>query len=473
MLLHKRARKVHLVGIGGVGMSGIAEVLLKLGYRVTGSDLRESETTRRLVSLGARIVYGHEESHVDPDVEVVVISSAVRFSNPEVLRARELKIPVIPRAEMLAELMRTKSGIAVAGTHGKTTTTSLIAAILARAGSDPTVVIGGKVHALGTNAHLGNGDLMVVEADESDGSFLLLSPVLAVVTNIDAEHLDYYGDLERVKAAYLEFINRVPFFGAAVVCLDDANVRALLPQAKKRTITYGTAADAEFRARELRVHGLETHFVVEQHGKCLGDLVVRMPGRHQALNALAALAVATEIGVPFDTVRSTLAEFRGIHRRFEICGEEGGVLVVSDYGHHPAEIRATLAAAREGFERRLAVVFQPHRFTRTRDLFAGFLEAFDAADQLVITEIYPAGEQPIEGVSGEALYRALKRRGHLDVDFVPELASVPESLRARLRPGDLVLVLGAGNIHEVVAPLLRILGNRDPVSTVHGWAANG
>ncbi len=465
--LYKRARKVHFVGIGGVGMSGIAEVLLRLGYEVSGSDLRETETTRRLQALGARVTYGHHEDNVHSGVDVVVISSAVRFSNPEVLRARELKIPVIPRAEMLAELMRTKSGIAVAGTHGKTTTTSLIAAVLDRAGLDPTVVIGGKVHALGANAHLGNGEIMVAEADESDGSFLLLSPVVGVVTNIDPEHLDFYGDLERVKSAYLDFINRVPFFGAAVVCLDDPNIRAILPQAKKRTITYGTAPDADYVARQLRVDGLTTAFVAERQGHELGELVVRMPGRHQALNALAALAVATELEVPFATVREALAEFGGIHRRFEICGEVEGVLVVSDYGHHPAEIRATLAAAREGFHRRVVVVFQPHRFTRTRDLFPDFLTAFDSADELFLTEIYPAGESPIEGVSGEALYRALKRRGHLEVEFVADVAQVADALVSRLKPGDLVLVLGAGNVHEVAADLLRRLGSGKSEMIVH------
>ncbi len=465
--LYKRARKVHFVGIGGVGMSGIAEVLLRLGYEVSGSDLRETETTRRLQALGARVTYGHHEENVHSGVDVVVISSAVRFSNPEVLRARELKIPVIPRAEMLAELMRTKSGIAVAGTHGKTTTTSLIAAVLDRAGLDPTVVIGGKVRALGANAHLGNGEIMVAEADESDGSFLLLSPVVSVVTNIDPEHLDFYGDLERVKSAYLDFINRVPFFGAAVVCLDDPNIRAILPQAKKRTITYGTVPDADYVARQLRVDGLTTAFVAARQGHELGELVVRMPGRHQALNALAALAVATELEIPFGTVREALAEFGGIHRRFEICGEVEGVLVVSDYGHHPAEIRATLAAAREGFHRRLVVVFQPHRFTRTRDLFPDFLTAFDSADELLLTEIYPAGESPIEGVSGEALYRALKRRGHLEVEFVADVALVADALVSRLKPGDLVLVLGAGNVHEVAADLLRRLGSGKSEMTVH------
>ncbi|GIW45517.1 MAG: UDP-N-acetylmuramate--L-alanine ligase [Candidatus Binatia bacterium] len=465
--LYKRARKVHFVGIGGVGMSGIAEVLLRLGYRVSGSDLRESEATRRLASLGARIMYGHDESHVEPDVEVVVISSAVRFSNPEVQRARALKIPVIPRAEMLAELMRTKSGVAVAGTHGKTTTTSLIAAVLSRAGLDPTVVIGGKVHSLGANAHLGNGEIMVAEADESDGSFLLLSPVLAVVTNIDPEHLDFYGTLERAKEAYLDFLNRVPFFGAAVVCVDDANIRALLPNVRKRTISYGTTPDANYVAREVQVEGLQTRFVVEHEGENLGEFVVRMPGRHQALNALAALAVARELEVPLPTVRDALAEFRGIHRRFEVCGEESGVLLVSDYGHHPAEIRATLAAAREGFGRRLVVAFQPHRYTRTRDLFSDFLSAFDAADELFLTEIYPAGESPIEGVSGETLYRALARRGHLDVHFVPNLQELPDRIFPRLRAGDLLLILGAGNIYELVEPMRDRLAQRVAGPTVH------
>jgi len=438
-------------------MSGIAEVLLHLGHTVSGSDISETEVTRRLVRLGAQVTYGHSATAVEPDTDVVVISSAVKYSNPEILQARALKIPVIPRAEMLAELMRMKWGVAVAGTHGKTTTTSLIAAILARARLDPTVVIGGKVHALGSNAQLGKGDLMVAEADESDGTFLLLSPAITVVTNIDPEHLDYYGDMDRVRSAYLEFINRVPFFGAAVLCLDDVTIRALVPQVRKRVITYGTSPDADFVARDLGVRGMETRFQVEHDGASLGELLVRLPGRHQALNCLAALAVATELDVRFETVREALAEFGGIHRRFEVCGEAGGIMVVSDYGHHPAEIRATLAAAREGFGRRIVVVFQPHRFTRTRDLFGDFLDAFDAADHLVLTEIYPAGEEPIEGVTSEVLYYALRRRGHLDLSYVPDSRALVGAVQPLLRPGDLVMVLGAGSVHEVGESLVRAL----------------
>jgi UDP-N-acetylmuramate--alanine ligase len=424
--LFKRSRHIHFVGIGGVGMSGIAEVLLHRGHTISGSDIAESEATRRLSRFGAVITYGHRAEAVTPDVDVVVISSAVKYS-----------------------LMRMKWGIAIAGTHGKTTTTSLIAAILNRAGMDPTVVIGGKVHALGSNAQFGKGDLMVAEADESDGTFLLLSPAIAVVTNIDPEHLDYYGDMDRVRSAYLEFINRVPFFGAAVLCLDDATIRGLLPQIRKRVITYGTSADADFVARDLAVCGMTTRFRAERGGTPVGDLTVRLPGRHHALNALAALAVAGELDVPVQTVQAALGEFGGIHRRFEVCGEVGGIMVVSDYGHHPAEIRATLAAAREGFGRRLVVLFQPHRYTRTRDLFADFLDAFDAADQVLLTDIYPAGEDPIDGVTGEVLYLALKRRGHLDVAYVPDHHQLVVAAQELLRPGDMVVVLGAGSIHEI------------------------
>ena len=455
--LFRRSRHIHFVGIGGVGMSGIAQVLLNLGHHVSGSDSTETETTRRLSRLGAHVTYGHHTEVVHAGVDVVVISSAVKYSNPEIVQARALKIPVIPRAEMLAELMRMKWGVAVAGTHGKTTTTSLISAILGRAGLDPTVVIGGKVHALGTNAQLGKGDLMVTEADESDGTFLLLSPTIAVVTNIDPEHLDYYGEMDRVRSAYLEFMNRVPFFGASVLCLDDTTIRALMPQVRKRVITYGTSPDADFVARDLSVRGMETRFQVEHGGQVLGEMMVRLPGRHQALNALAALATARELQVDFDTVRQALAEFGGIHRRFEVCGEVGGIMVVSDYGHHPAEIRATLAAAREGFGRRLVVLFQPHRYSRTRDLFGDFLDAFDGADQLLLTEIYPAGEEPIDGVSGDVLYYALRRRGHLDVTYVPDWRNLAAVAQPLLRPGDLVVVLGAGPVHEVGETLVRAL----------------
>jgi UDP-N-acetylmuramate--alanine ligase len=456
--LFKTPRRIHFVGIGGVGMSGIAEVLLTLGHRISGSDICESEVTRRLARLGTRVTYGHSEAAVTEGIDVVVISSAVKYSNPEVVRARALKIPVIPRAEMLAELMRLKFGVAVAGTHGKTTTTSLVATVLARAGFDPTMVVGGRLHAVGSNARLGQGELLVAEADESDGTFLLLSPTIVVVTNIDPEHLDYYGDMDRVRAAYLEFINRVPFYGAAVLCLDDVNVRALLPQVRKRAITYGTTADADYVARDLGVAGMETTFTVERAGRDLGAVSLPLPGRHQALNSLAAMAVGGELGVPFETVRAALAEFGGIHRRFEMCGQAEGVTVISDYGHHPAEIRATLAAAREGFGRRLVVLFQPHRYTRTRDLFAEFLDAFDAVDHLVLTDIYPAGEEPIEGLSGDVLFWALKRRGHLEVTYVPQRDDLVESVKPMLRKGDLVIVLGAGNIHTVAGELVRALG---------------
>ncbi|MFQ5667235.1 MAG: UDP-N-acetylmuramate--L-alanine ligase [Candidatus Binatia bacterium] len=464
--LFKRSRHIHFVGIGGVGMSGIAEVLLNLGHHISGSDCIESEATRRLAQLGAQVTYGHHTETVHSGVDVVVISSAVKYSNPEVVQARALKIPVIPRAEMLAELMRMKCGIAVAGTHGKTTTTSLVAAILAYAGLDPTVVIGGKVHALGSSAQLGKGELMVAEADESDGTFLLLSPTMAVVTNIDPEHLDYYGDMDRVRSAYLEFINRVPFFGTAVLCLDDVTIRALLPQVRKRVVTYGTSPDADFIARDISVCGMETRFHVERTGTVLGELMVRLPGRHQALNALAALAVAAELDVSFDTARRALAKFGGIHRRFEVCGEAGGIMVVSDYGHHPAEIRATLAAAREGFGRRIVVLFQPHRYTRTRDLFGEFLNAFDAADHLLLTEIYPAGEEPIEGLSADMLYYALRRRGHLDVTYVPDWHDLAHAVQPLLRPGDFVVVLGAGPVHEVSESLVRTLSGGQPAFTM-------
>ncbi len=455
--LFTEPRRIHFVGIGGVGMSGIAEVLLTLGHRVSGSDIAESDATRRLTARGATIALGHRAEAIDADVDVVVISSAVKYSNPEVVRARALKIPVIPRAEMLAELMRLKYGIAVAGTHGKTTTTSLIAAILARAGLDPTTVIGGKVHGMGTNARLGQGELLVAEADESDGTFLMLSPVIAVVTNIDPEHLDYYGDMERVRAAYLEFMNRVPFYGVSVLCLDSVNVRSLLPQVRKRVITYGTTDDCEYVARDLCVIGMETMCEVVRNGTVLGTLRLRLPGRHHALNAVAAIAVAQQLGVSFETACEALADFGGIHRRFELCGEAGGVMVISDYGHHPTEIRATLAAAREGFGRRLVVVFQPHRFSRTRDLFGEFLEAFDAADQLVLTDIYAAGEEAVDGLTGDVLYWALKRRGHLEVTYVPRRDDLVAELRPLLQVGDMVVVLGAGNVHGIAEELVHSL----------------
>jgi UDP-N-acetylmuramate--alanine ligase len=460
--MFEKKHHVHFVGIGGIGMSGIAEVLLNMSYVVSGSDQVESDTTRRLARLGASIVIGHAAEHVSPGIDVVVISSAVKMSNPEVVSARELRIPVIPRAEMLAELMRMKFGVAVAGTHGKTTTTSFIAEVLARAGLDPTVVIGGKLRALGSNARLGQGKLLVAEADESDGSFLLLSPTIAVVTNIDPEHLDHFGTIEKVEEAFLRFIHRVPFYGRAILCLDHPRVRALLPQVRKPYVTYGTSADADWVASDVSVEGLTTRFHVRHGDTDYGRVVLQMPGRHYALNALAAAIAVCEVGVRFAVVREALAEFGGIHRRFEVLGECNNIVVVDDYGHHPEEVRATLRAAREGFERRLVVAFQPHRYTRTRDLFNDFLSAFDDADSLFLTEIYAAGEERIEGVSGEALFQALRRRGHLDVGYRATREALVTALLETLRPGDLLLVLGAGDIYKVgeqVLQKLRIRGS--------------
>jgi UDP-N-acetylmuramate--alanine ligase len=455
--MFEKKHHVHFVGIGGIGMSGIAEVLLNMGYTVTGSDLSESETTRRLSRLGAGIVQGHDPANVTPNMDVVVISSAVKMSNAEVVHSRELRIPVIPRAEMLAELMRMKYGVAVAGTHGKTTTTSFIAEILAHAGLDPTVVIGGKLRALGTNARLGQGKLLVAEADESDGSFLMLSPTLAVVTNIDPEHLDHFGTIDRIEEAFLAFIHRVPFYGRAILCLDHPRVRALVPNLRKPYVTYGTCPDADWVASQVSVEGLVTRFEVRHGNTSYGPVSLKMPGRHYALNALAAAIAAVEVGVPFPTVREALAQYGGIHRRFEVLGEAGNILVVDDYGHHPEEIRATLRAAREGFDRRLVVAFQPHRFTRTRDLFNEFLSAFDDAELLFLTEIYAAGEEPIDGISGEALYQALRKRGHLDVHFRAARTALAASVFEALRPGDLLLVLGAGDIYRVGEGILQKL----------------
>jgi UDP-N-acetylmuramate--alanine ligase len=458
--VYKRIKHVHLVGIGGIGMSGIAEVLLTLGYRVSGSDLKASETTRRLASLGGVVHVGHRESNLDPTVDVVVVSSAVRATNPEVVAAKARQIPVIPRAEMLAELMRLKYGVAIAGSHGKTTTTSMVAAVLGAGGLDPTVVIGGKVNTLGGNARLGQGEFMVVEADESDGSFLKLSPTIAVVTNIDPEHLDHYGDLATLKKAFLDFINKVPFYGLTVVCLDHEHVQALVPRIERRYRTYGLSTQADLSADSLAFDETRTSFDVSLEGRPLGRVTLQVPGVHNALNALAAIAVGLELDVPWPVIREGLEGFAGVQRRFQVKGEAAGVLVVDDYGHHPAEIRATLAAARRGFGRRLVVAFQPHRYTRTRDCFDDFLAAFNQSDVLVGTEIYPAGEDPIEGVSGQRLLDAIRAHGHRDVTFVPERAALVEALLARVQPGDLVITLGAGDVTLVSDALVEALAAR-------------
>jgi UDP-N-acetylmuramate--alanine ligase len=453
-MLHKK-HKIHFVGIGGIGMSGIAEVLLNSGYVVTGSDLQESEATRRLRSLGARVFVGHGEENLAGDPSVVVISTAVKYSNPEVLEARRRHIPVIPRAEMLAELMRMKYGIAVAGSHGKTTTTSMIAAVLSTAGLDPTMVIGGRVRMFGTNAKMGQGEILVAEADESDGSFLLLSPIIAVVTNIDKEHMDFHQTMDRLHDCFLAFINKIPFYGLAVLCVDDAAVRGLAPKVRKRFTTYGLSPEADFSAQDLNFSAAGVEYGVMHKGKSLGRLRLHLPGRHSATNALAAVAVAHELEIPFSRAAEALAAFTGIHRRFEVKGEPGGVLVIDDYGHHPTEIRATIGAIRDSWKRPLTVIFQPHRFTRTKDLFDEFLAAFDGADRLVLTEIYAAGEDPIPGATGDALYQAIKRRGHLDVEFIPDKNEIAARLNGKLASGDVVLTLGAGDIYKIGEELVE------------------
>jgi UDP-N-acetylmuramate--alanine ligase len=455
-MLQKRHR-LHFVGIGGIGMSGIAEVLLNLGYAVSGSDLHESEVTERLRRLGAQVFVGHQEDNLAANPSVVVISTAVKYSNPEVLEARRRHIPVIQRAEMLAELMRMKYGVAVAGSHGKTTTTSMIAAVLSTAGLDPTMVIGGRVHMLGTNAKMGQGDILVAEADESDGSFLLLSPTIAVVTNIDREHMDFYQTMEKLSEGFLDFINKIPFYGLAVLCMDNGNVQALLPKVRKRFATYGLSSDADFSAQDLQLKPAGVEFTALHHGKPLGPVRLHLPGRHSATNALAAVAVGYELEIPFSRVAEALGDFTGIHRRFEIKGEPQGITIIDDYGHHPAEIQATLEAIRDSWKRPLIVIFQPHRFSRTRDLFDDFLTAFEGADRLVLTEVYAAGENPIEGVTSEALYQGIKRKGHMEVEFIPDKGQIVKQLAGKLNPGDIVLTLGAGDIYKVGEALIEAL----------------
>jgi UDP-N-acetylmuramate--alanine ligase len=451
-------RRLHFIGVGGAGMSGIAELCLRLNFAVSGCDLHSTTVTQRLSTLGAQISAGHHPDHISTDLDAVVISSAVKFSNPEVQRARELRIPVIPRAEMLGELLRlARLGVAVAGTHGKTTTTSLVALILEEAGLDPTVAIGGNMRSKGSNVRLGGGDFMVAEADESDASFLLLLPTVAVVTNIDPEHLDHYGTMDRVRDAYLNFINRVPFYGVAILGIDSLNVRALLPAARKLTITYGEAADADLRAERIEIDGFSTSFDVLRKGELLGQVTVPMPGRHIALNSLAAIAVALELAIPFDVAASALRKFAGISRRFEIKGEGSGRIVLDDYAHHPQEVRTTLAAARAAFRRRIVAVFQPHRFTRLRDLFDEFVTAFDDTDVLYLVEVYAAGEEPIAGVTARRLYEALRARGHIDVRYLGDETIPAQRVAADSVRGDLIVTLGAGDVYKLGEAVLDAL----------------
>ena len=453
-----KVRHIHFVGIGGIGMSGIAEVLLNLGYQVSGSDLKDGPVIRRLQSLGAEVHLGHQASHIG-GAHVVVVTSAARPENPEVQAALARGIPVIPRAEMLAELMRMKSGLAVAGAHGKTTTTSMLATVLTKVGLDPTVVIGGRLSSLGSNAKLGQGQFMVVEADESDGSFLLLSPTMAIVTNIDPEHLDHYGTVEKIREAFLAFINKVPFYGAAVVCLDNEHIRRLLPAVKKRLITYGLSHQADYRPGEVEFRGTRSHFTVFSGGSRLGEIRLAMPGLHNVLNATAVVALCLDLGLSFQQVAEALEGFTGVGRRFELKGESQGVLVVDDYGHHPSEILATLGAARTGFgERRIVVAFQPHRFTRTRDLLEEFTGAFHQADVVLMTDIYPAGEIPIPGVSAEDLCHRVRATGHRQTWHVGKVEGASQWLQEFSQQGDLVITLGAGDIWKAGETFLRARG---------------
>jgi UDP-N-acetylmuramate--alanine ligase len=447
-----RVRRLHFVGIGGAGMSGIAEVLCNLGYQVSGSDLKESAVTRRLAALGVTTLIGHRAEHVT-GCDAVVVSSAVNEANPEWRAARAARIPVVPRAEMLAELMRFRYGIAVAGTHGKTTTTSLVASVLAEAGLDPTFVIGGRLNSAGANARLGSGRYLVAEADESDASFLYLQPTVAVVTNIDADHMATYGNnFNRLRATFVEFLHHLPFYGLAVLCTDDEELRSLAPMISRPVRTYGTRPDADLRAEAIRQSGHQTHFVAvsEALPEPL-EISLNLPGRHNVLNALASICVALELGLPADPIRQALAGFQGIGRRFQV--QEGrtpdgrGLMLVDDYAHHPREIGATLAAARDGWpERRLVVVFQPHRYSRTKDCFEDFVQVLSQADLLLLAEVYPAGEEPIPGADGRSLSRAIRTRGEVEPVFVDPLGELPEILDRLLEDGDLVLTLGAGDI---------------------------
>ncbi len=437
-------------------MSGIAEVLHNMEYLVTGSDVQASQTTQRLEGLGIRVSIGHQPEHVH-GADVVVRSSAVGLDNPEVVAARHLLIPVIPRAEMLAELMRLKYGVAVAGTHGKTTTTSMLATVLAKGGLDPTIVIGGRLRGLETSAKLGRGDFLVAEADESDGSFLKLSPTVAVVTTIDAEHMDFYRDLPHIQETFLQFINKVPFYGSAILCLDQENIQALLPSVEKRFITYGLRSQADITAREISLHGMGSEFIVAVRQDVLGKFRLRVPGTHNVSNALAAVAVGLDLDIEPDIIRDALAEFAGVDRRFQVKGEAHGVLVVDDYGHHPAEISATLDAAKDGFGRRVVVVFQPHRFTRTKHLLRDFFTAFYQADVLVVTEVYAAGEPVIPGVSGRQIAEGTSEHGHRSVTFLAEKEVIPEFVLSVLQPGDLLITMGAGDIWQVGEDILHRL----------------
>ena len=450
---YRKLNHIHMVGIGGTGMNGIAEVLLNLGYKVSGSDLHQNDATRRLERLGAKIVIGHRAENIE-GADVVVISSAVREDNIEVVRARASLVPVIPRAEMLAELMRMKYGVAVAGSHGKTTTTSMTALVLKAGGFDPTLIVGGRLNTIGAHAKLGAGDFIVAEADESDRSFLDLSPVIAVLTNIDEEHLDQYQGVEDLKTTFVNFANKVPFYCPVILCLDDPNLQSVIPQIERRVITYGFSAQADLTARDFAFDEFRSASVLFSMGARLGALKLRVPGMHNILNAMAAAAVGLDLDIAPRTILEALESYTGTGRRFELRKVVGDIMVIEDYAHHPTEIKATLEAAKRGWARRVVAVFQPHRYTRLSKLMTHFATAFNQADVLVLTEIYPAGEDPIPGVTGRALYEEVRQFGHKQVHFEADQRRIGALLRTLLAPGDMLLVLGAGNITKAIPDII-------------------
>ncbi len=455
--MFNKYRIIHFVGIGGIGMSGIAEVLHNLGYEVTGSDIKESETTNRLRKLGIKIFIGHNGENID-SAHVVVISSAVSADNPEVLEAKQRSIPVIPRAEMLAELGRLKYGILVAGAHGKTTTTSLIATVISEGGLDPTVIIGGKLKSMGSNAKLGQGDYIVAEADESDGSFLKLNPTIAVITNIDREHMDYFRDIDLLKQAFLSFINKIPFYGIAVVCMENEYLREIIPLIQRKYMTYGLSEGADVYARNIEHSGIRMSFEAVYKGRSLGMFTLPVPGKHNVLNSLSAIAVAMELQIPVDVIEKALGNFSGIQRRFEFKGEAGEIKVFDDYGHHPSEIMATLKAARECFNsNRVVVLFQPHRYTRTRDLMDEFAVSFANADRLFLMDIYPASERPIKGINSEVLAQRIRGAGFENLTYISDRKEMIEGIASELKQGDVFITLGAGDVYKMGEEILKKL----------------